>query len=436
MTKKVIDTPQLGNNLSDPSHATFSTTTQTVTAIPTSMFPNDITISTNNIYFGSQFNTNQLATIQPTIPKVIQEDINLGVTVNDGKGDSFRVAFEKINNNFSTLFSISNKINFSSSKPELIAINTNTKSKSDSLRIVFQKINNNFTTLFSFGTTNTELLDSFDTTSFVDLQEYINLGKVANDGLGDPVMRAFQKTNNNFSTLFAFAPVTKNEVQALSKPINTAPTASGNITINATNLYLNSLNEVQNTPAAVEYVTTVGPYGAQEYINIGAAPNDGEGDPLRVAFGKINNNFSNLFYTTTNTYTVYSVGSEPDQIILSVPADTFTQGNFQIRSSIADTPDSQDIIISAQITNDNLGVKYTGYGTTFAGNSVTRYSMDVTDGNVIIYVQPLQDEIILHFIAAQTTYIGNSITGLNIALNDYVDSIMSTENGMDLITEN
>ena len=36
---------------------------------------------------------------------------------------------------------------------------------------------------------------------------------------------------------------------------------------------------------------------AQEVINIGTAPNDGLGDPLRTAFGKTNNNFSQLFST-------------------------------------------------------------------------------------------------------------------------------------------
>ena len=35
----------------------------------------------------------------------------------------------------------------------------------------------------------------------------------------------------------------------------------------------------------------------QEIINIGAAPNDGEGDPLRTAFEKINNNFSQNYKT-------------------------------------------------------------------------------------------------------------------------------------------
>jgi hypothetical protein len=33
----------------------------------------------------------------------------------------------------------------------------------------------------------------------------------------------------------------------------------------------------------------------QQIINIGALPNDGTGDPLRIAYGKINNNFDQLF---------------------------------------------------------------------------------------------------------------------------------------------
>ena len=37
-----------------------------------------------------------------------------------------------------------------------------------------------------------------------------------------------------------------------------------------------------------------------EIINVGAAPNDGQGDPLRVAFDKINNNFANLMLLAPN----------------------------------------------------------------------------------------------------------------------------------------
>jgi hypothetical protein len=31
-----------------------------------------------------------------------------------------------------------------------------------------------------------------------------------------------------------------------------------------------------------------------EYVNVGAAPNDGDGDPLRTAYIKINNNFAHI----------------------------------------------------------------------------------------------------------------------------------------------
>ena len=189
-------------------------------------------------------------------------------------------------------------------------------------------------------------------------------------------------------------------------------------------------------PALLTFTSSVnGPYGAQEYINIGATPNDGLGDPLRVAFGKINNNFSNLFYTGTTTYTVYTVGDTAGQVIFETPANTFTQASFQIRSSDTGTPDSQDITITAQITNDSSDVKYTGYGTTFSGNAVTRYTMDVSSGNVRLMVDPIVDQVLLHFIAAQITFIGDTANGLNIALDGYTDSVMDTENDFEITTE-
>jgi len=175
------------------------------------------------------------------------------------------------------------------------------------------------------------------------------------------------------------------------------------------------------------YSTGSGPYGSQEIINVGMTPNDGEGDPLRTAFQKINNNFSNLFFTTTNTFTTYTGGLTPNQVLCEIPVSSFTQGNFQIRSSDTTTADSQDVMLSAQITNNNLDVKYTGYATTFSGNAVTRYSMDVTAGNVRVLASPIVNDVLLHFIASQVTYIGNSVGGIDIQLDGYVDSDMATE---------
>ena len=189
-------------------------------------------------------------------------------------------------------------------------------------------------------------------------------------------------------------------------------------------------------PQLFTFSTTDGPYGAQEYINIGATPNDGLGDPLRVAFGKINNNFSNLFFTTVNTSNTYTSGVTQGQVIYEYPANRFTQGMFQIRSSDPGTPDSQDITISAQLTNNNDAVKFTGYAMTFAGNALTRYNMDVSSGNVRILANPIANTYILHFIASQVTFLGDPIPGVDIALNGYANSVMGTENNDIITTEN
>lgn len=275
-------------------------------------------------------------------------------------------------------------------------------------------------------------------------QQVIDTGELPNDGSGDPLRLAFDKINNNFANLFALAPTANVELidpnQFPESDSNTAnANFSGNITINANNIYVGSqFPAIQEDPTAkmLTFTQPVGPYYNQEYINVGATPNDGQGDPLRVAFNKINNNFSNLFYVGTTTYTVYSIGNTAGQVIFETPANTFTQASFQIRSSDTGTPDSQEITITAQISNDSSNVKYTGYGTTFFGNAVTRYSMDVSSGNVRLMADPIVDEVLLHFISAQITFIGDTANGLNIALDGYVDSVLDTETEFEITTEN
>jgi hypothetical protein len=275
-------------------------------------------------------------------------------------------------------------------------------------------------------------------------QQIIDTGSLPNDDSGDPLRVAFDKINNNFANLMAMVPtanvelVDPNQFPDGGVNINN-PGFSGNITINANNIYVGSqFPAIQEDPTAkmLSFTQPVGPYYNQEYIRVGATPNDGTGDPLRVAFEKINNNFSNLFFVGTTTYTVYSVGNTANQVIFETPANAFTQASFQIRSSDTGTPDSQEITITAQITNDSSNVKYTGYGTTFAGNALTRYNMNVLDGNVRLMVNPIVNEVLLHFISAQITYIGDTANGLNIALDGYIDSVMDTEDDFDITTEN
>lgn len=174
----------------------------------------------------------------------------------------------------------------------------------------------------------------------------------------------------------------------------------------------------------------------QEIINIGTLPNDGEGDPLRVAFGKINNNFSNLFATFVNTATSYSVGNTPGQIIFETPANTFTMGEMFVYSADTGTNNSQSIKLFAQINQAGDEVKFTGTGATFFGNAVSSYSMTVAGGNVQILADPLVDEPLVHFIGSQTLWIGADIEGIPLELDGYVaNSTMATEIDQTVTTE-
>jgi len=175
----------------------------------------------------------------------------------------------------------------------------------------------------------------------------------------------------------------------------------------------------------------------QELINIGAQPNDGEGDPLRTAFAKINNNFTQLFSTGFFTSNAYSTGNTAGQVIFSAPVETFTQGIFQINSNDTITTDTENIVLNVSVINDGSGLKWNGHNTLFNGNVLTGYDMDIFDSNVRILVNPLIDTTIFHFISAQITWTGVPVPGFNLITNDSVDPlIIDTENNFSIQTEN
>jgi hypothetical protein len=174
----------------------------------------------------------------------------------------------------------------------------------------------------------------------------------------------------------------------------------------------------------------------QEIINIGTLPNDGEGDPLRVSFAKINNNFTTLFSTTTTTSEAFTYSTDANQVIWESSVSEFTQGEFRIRTGNPSTAESQHITISAQISTDLTSVKWTGYATTFIGSPLTTYDMDVSEGIVRILVTPFTSDIIQHFIAASVAYADVSETAIPIELDGYSEpTVMTTENDLEITTE-
>lgn len=172
-----------------------------------------------------------------------------------------------------------------------------------------------------------------------------------------------------------------------------------------------------------------------EIINIGTLPNDGEGDPLRVAFGKTNNNFAKLFSTASQTSSSYTTSGDALQPIFETPAASFTQGLFAIRSKNPGTNDSQAIQLYAQINPAGDDVKFTGYGTTFFGDPLASFDMDVSGGNVRILCSPLFSQPIFHFISSQILFQGEERPGLLMGLDGYQDAVMTTETGTPISTE-
>ena len=175
----------------------------------------------------------------------------------------------------------------------------------------------------------------------------------------------------------------------------------------------------------------------QEIINIGTQPNDGEGDPLRTAFAKINNNFTQLFSTGFFTSNAYSTGDTAEQVIFTTPVETFTQGIIQINSNDTSSTDTENIKLNVSVVNVGSDLTWVGHSTLFFGNVLTGYDMDIFESNVRILVNPLIDTTIFHFISAQITWTGVPVLGLDLitdaevdplTINTEVDFIMQTEN--------
>ena len=176
---------------------------------------------------------------------------------------------------------------------------------------------------------------------------------------------------------------------------------------------------------------------SQEIINVGAQPNDGEGDPLRTAFQKINNNFTQLFSAGFFTSSAYSTGLSPDQVIFTAPIESFTQGIFQINSNDTTSTDTENITLNVSVVNDGSDLKWSGHSTLFFGNVLTEYDMDIFDSTVRILVNPLANTTLFHFISAQITWTGVPVPGLDLQTETpLITTVIDTENNFIIQTEN
>jgi YD repeat-containing protein len=150
---------------------------------------------------------------------------------------------------------------------------------------------------------------------------------------------------------------------------------------------------------------------AQQYIDVGTAANDGQGDPLRTAFIKTNNNFSELFEAQTGNITVtgnivggniYTQGDVSAQGEIEAAGNVVTLGYFignfagNITGNVSAAGSNTQVLYNA---NGNVGADagmtysrspnvfsilgtISSQGNTIAGNLFSQDRITAT-GNVI-----------------------------------------------------
>ncbi len=113
------------------------------------------------------------------------------------------------------------------------------------------------------------------------------------------------------------AAVKYGESMAASGLANAQGLAQRNASSGSQALAMGASNIGQYNQAIMDLGQVQNQFQQQGIQNTAAARNlmIGEGDPLRVAFGKINNNFTSLFSTATVTNESNTIGTTPDQII-------------------------------------------------------------------------------------------------------------------------
>lgn len=311
---------------------------------------------------------------------ISQEIVVIGNLPNLGDGDSLLTSFTKINNNFSSIIDVINTYGNLSNPLTVQYINTGTlpnDGTGDTVSTAFNKINTNFATLFS-------TINSYSANPITI--QFVNMGDGLNSGSGDTLSSAFIKVNENFNKFFDV--VVQQFESFITIEVVEEPSS---FSITPMSFSEPMLMSVTSFTSAVD---------SQEIINIGALPNDGTGDPLRTAFAKINNNFTTLFSTTTGNGTATTTGNTPDQVIFDTEIANFSSASFTVKSKDA-FANSQNITLSAQISNDNSNVSFSAYGTTFIGTPLCNFDMDIDGSNLRILCSPLASNNLTHTIYSQ-----------------------------------
>lgn len=267
------------------------------------------------------------------------EIIDIGELPNDGTGDPLRVAFDKINNNFSKIPTLNQ------GGPNQ-AIQYNNDGLSGGTANLLYDVSNNAVRTDSDIipiTTNVVNLGS-------DQKRYANLWLAKQDSLHIGNVSISERLN-----VLNFYSQANNQVQA---------------DLQVGNIY------ATGDLFAIGNVTSTGNMNIDGGIGLN---------------GGISINSSKIV-TTTNA---------ANQVIFELPQNKFSTVKFQITSYVSDSNDTQSATITATKRQDGIRANYAVYGTVFIGNVVTRYNVDIAFGNLRLMVSPLINVEIQHLFSYQ-----------------------------------
>lgn len=176
---------------------------------------------------------------------------------------------------------------------------------------------------------------------------------------------------------------------------------------------------------------------AQEIINIGTSPNDQQGDPLRTAFTKVNNNFTQLFALSSSDNTVYSSGGA-NTVLWTYPVETFGSAQLRIYSCDVVSGHSQSVTIDASSNGISTGVKFTAHSTLFHPTAITQYSMDIVGNLATLTAVPLTANLLTHYVSSSVLMKPVVELGKAVELDGYPTDgyALVTENDLWITTEN
>ena len=262
--------------------------------------------------------------------------------------------------------------------------------------------------------------------------ELIDIGALANDGTGDPLRVAFDKINNNFSTLSALSfpnPGLPAGSFQYTDGINFLGAANlkfdnannkiklgSNIAINnGANVSIGSLSSPVHQIFLSNSGLTMGNVSMSESSNtisfsiVGqpgtkislAGLNDIQVSGNIITSGNVALGNSLAYGNTlVGSFTTVTPDNAINQVIYEAPYGNITSGSFKITST-KPTPTryAQSATIDFTRPIDAASIGYVVHSTIFIGTAVTKYNVDISFGNIRVMVSPLFNTAITHLVS-------------------------------------